>query len=81
MFHEFADELVFFHQPVAAADGRGFVFGNWADKDGLWSATCRALETYYSADGLENLIRNDMFYDSSWNRAAKNYLALYRKLY
>lgn len=66
---------------ISQPDGRGFVFGNWADKDGLWSATCRALETYYSADGLENLIRNDMFYDSSWNRAAKNYLALYRKLY
>lgn len=61
-------------------DGTGFTFYNWKDNEGLWEATCRALNVYYKKDELNPLIDNAMHYDSSWTKPASKYYEVYKRL-
>ena len=60
--------------------GRGFVFGNWSDREGLQHAVSRALLAFQDPRAMAALQFEDMYYDSSWTQAAQEYLKLYQRL-
>lgn len=59
--------------------GNGFKFAN-ATPDSLYVAIRRALELYEDRKAFEALQRAAMGCDFSWNRSAKQYRALYRRM-
>lgn len=59
--------------------GNGFLFVNYEVKD-LLEAVDRALAIFHHKDKWMTLIRNAMSCDFSWERSARAYLELYRKL-
>lgn len=61
-------------------NGTGYVFPNWADRQGLWERTCDALKDYFTPGRMDGLIRNAMAVDSTWAKPAKAYFDLYDRL-
>ena len=60
--------------------GVGFTFQQYSAED-LLDALRRALTVYAGdKDGFDAAVQNCMTYDSSWDRPAEKYLALYREL-
>ncbi|MDR1472167.1 MAG: glycogen synthase [Synergistaceae bacterium] len=62
-----------------SADGTGFVFSDYST-DELLKAMYRAIEAYHDRDRWENLVRNAMSADFSWDSSTASYIDLYHSL-
>ncbi len=60
-------------------EGTGFAFANYNAHEMLDSIK-RAIELYGHKDIWENIMRNGMKQDFSWNKSAQDYMELYRKV-
>jgi starch synthase len=58
--------------------GNGFTFQDY-DVNAFWSALSRALRTFADRDTWQALQRRGMMTDFSWEAAAPNYVALFRR--
>ena len=58
--------------------GTGFLFEDYS-MDELIKAINRAVKLYKDRNGWENIVRNAMSQDFSWNHSAKEYIAIYKK--
>jgi len=66
-------------QALAQGQATGFTFGP-ATADALAQAVTRAVRLYRQDAAWRGLMRHGMAQDFSWDHAAKDYIALYRKL-
>lgn len=60
-------------------EGTGFTFTNYNAHEML-DAVKRAISCYGQKDIWENIVKRGMKQDFSWNKSAKEYLDLYKKL-
>lgn len=58
--------------------GAGLNFGDATSED-VVNAMFRALHLYENKDVMETLIKNNMKFDFSWEKSAKNYINLYKR--
>jgi starch synthase len=66
-------------QSLASGTANGFVFAD-ASADALWVAIERALATWSNREIWDQLIRNGMRADWSWDHSARDYLSLYQEI-
>ncbi|MEM3396299.1 MAG: glycogen synthase GlgA [Thermoplasmata archaeon] len=59
--------------------GNGFLFKNYLGDEFL-KAILRALEKFNRKDAWNSLVKKDMTLDFSWNRAANEYIELYKSI-
>jgi starch synthase len=72
------DTVSQFH--IKTRQGNGFKFGPYEPKAFL-EATCRAIDLFSDSVGWRELMANGMKEDFSWDRSARNYLALYQSVH
>jgi len=72
------DDTIEDYDPLTGA-GNGFKFSAYSGA-ALVAAVKRALAVYGQKKAWRGIIANAMSCDFSWDRSAKEYLALYRKL-
>jgi len=61
-----------------SGEGTGFRFDSY-DADGFRSAVNRALALWPNRESWQQLVRNGMKQDFSWNRSARQYLDVYEQ--
>jgi len=68
-----------FHYDRDTKLGNGLLFEHYVASGMMWAIN-QGISLYYDKDEWNNLIRNAMLCDYSWERSAKKYIELYRKL-
>lgn len=64
---------------ISEPDGYGIVFENYSEKE-LYNAIMRAFSLYQNPESVNKLRRRIMTLDFSWDRSAKEYIKVYKRL-
>jgi len=67
------------HYNYDTKEGNGFLFEHYLES-GLWWAINEAIHCYYNKGHFEQVIKNAMSGDFSWDRSADEYIKLYTEL-